>query len=280
MLLSGIFNNADKNITALLNSQNSGVQADVVVLRLAPGTAGIVLIIYPAALILLLESCFRALFRFTVETDNALCTIGRVSKDVGMEGIGTVLQNVVGIPAYDDTGTLIRQLEDYIALDIPKEVSSGQAVHYAGYTLRCKGIGEKAAARGVFPVLFNKFGRKTGFQSNLVYQFLVIEGDTKLFCNHASNGTSAGTKFTADGNDFLFHTFASFREFISDSLRNIIVKVLANVNKIMCFLVRVDRESGAGFYRMRFSRRLPNHEKKPPEGGFKIIEVFCFRGDA
>ena len=54
-------------------------------------------------------------------------------------------------------------------------------------------------------VLFHKFRCKTAFQRNLLHQFLVIEGDTQRFSNHASDGAATAAKFTADGNDLLVH---------------------------------------------------------------------------
>ena len=58
-------------------------------------------------------------------------------------------------------------------------------------------------------MLFHKFGSETGFQSDLVNQLLVIEGNTQFFRNHPSDGASAAAEFTADGNDFLFHGLTS-----------------------------------------------------------------------
>ena len=165
-----------------------------------------------AALILFVQTLLGRLVGFAVAADDALGAVGNIGKDVGMEGIGAILQNVVSITAHNDTGTLLCNLQDDTALDIPQEVSGGQTVHNAGNTLGSKCVREQAAAGGMLSVLFHKLGSKTGFQRDLIYQFLVIEGNAQSLCNHTANSTSAGTELTADGNDFLFHKCASFRE--------------------------------------------------------------------
>ena len=168
------------------------------------------LVIDPPALILLVQTLLRSLLRLAIQADNTVSTVGSIGENIDMQCVRTVLQNVVSIPAYDDTGPLIRQLEDHIALNVPKEVSSGQSVHNAGNTLRCKGIGEEAAGRRVLTVLFNKLGSKTGLHSNLLNQFLIIEGDTQFLCDLTANASAAAAKFTADSDDFLFHAITSF----------------------------------------------------------------------
>ena len=126
-----------------------------------------------------------------------------------MEGIVPVFQDVVGVPAHDDAGAFLRQLQDHAALDIPQKIGGGQAVHDAGHALRGEGVGEQAAAGGVLPVFLHELGGKAGFQGDLIHQLLVVEGDTQLFRHHMAHGASAGTEFPADGDDFLFHKVTS-----------------------------------------------------------------------
>ena len=170
MLFSGILNDADQNIPALLNAENAGVQTDVIVLCLTPGTAGVVMVVHTAALVLFCKAGFGTLFRFTVKSHNAVSAVGGIGENVGMKRIGTVLQNIVRVSADNDTGTLIGQLQDHTALNIPQKIRGGKSVHDAGYTLRGKGIGEQASAGRMLAMLFYKFGCKTGFQSDLFNQ--------------------------------------------------------------------------------------------------------------
>ena len=105
-----ILNNTNNDIRALLDTQNTGVKADIVILSLAPGAAGVVLIIHPAALILFSQTGLRGLLRFAVKTDDALSPVGGIRKDINMEGILPILEDIVCIPAYDDARTLVGQL--------------------------------------------------------------------------------------------------------------------------------------------------------------------------
>ena len=228
ILLFGIFHNTADNLCTLVNTQDTGIETQIVVLGLTPGTAGIVLIVHTAALVLFVQTGLRALVGFAVAADNTLRTERNIGKGENMEGIFPIFQNVVRISSNNDTGTLISDLQDYTALNVPQEVSSGKTVHNAGNALGRKGIGEQTAGGRMLAVLFHEFGCEAGFQSDLVNQFFVIEGDAQLFGDHAADGTSAGTKLTADGDDFLFHTNASSREL--NSLTVIIVKVLSDVN--------------------------------------------------
>lgn len=210
MLFSGIFHDLADDIYTLFDTQNTGIQRDIIVLRLAPGTAGVVLIVDTAALILFSQTLFGTLFGFAVAADDSFGAVRDIRENKSMEGIGTVFQNVVSIPTNDDTGTLFSQLQDDTALNVPQEVCGGKAVHNSGNALGSKGIGEQAAAGRMLAVLFHELGGKAGFQGNLFHQFLVIEGDAQSFCHHTANSTAAGTEFTADSNNFLFHNSASF----------------------------------------------------------------------
>ena len=126
-----------------------------------------------------------------------------------MQGIGTVLQNVVRVPAYDDAGTLLRQRQNHVALGIPQVVRGGQAVHNAGHPLGGKGIGKRTAAGGVLTVLFYELRRKARFFCNILNEFTVIERNPQLVCHNMAHSTPAGTKLTADSDNFLFHNIAS-----------------------------------------------------------------------
>ena len=129
--------------------------------------------------------------------------------DKYIQAIRFILQNIIGISAHDYARTFVSQLQNYIALNVPKEICCGQTVHYAGHALGGEGIRQDAFAGGVLTMLLDKLGGKTGFQSNLFYQFLIVEGDAKLVGDCATDAASAAAKFTANGNDFLFHINAS-----------------------------------------------------------------------
>ena len=170
------------------------------------------LVVYLTALVLFVQTGLGALVGFAVETDDPLRPEGRVRKDKDMKGILPVLQDVIRVPSHDDTGAFLRQLENDAALDVPQEVGGGQAVHDAGNTLGGEGVREQTAAGRMLAVFLNEFGGKSRFHRDLINQLLVIEGNAELIRKHTANGTAAGTELTADGDDFLFHCIASFRE--------------------------------------------------------------------
>ena len=159
----------DDDLGAVLDAKDAGIQAEVIVLRLAPCTAGVVMVIHTTALILFLKAGFGALLRLSVETHDALGTIGSISKDIDVECVLSVLEDVVCVAAYDDAGALVRQLQDHIALDVPKEISGRQSVHDTGNTLRSESIRKEAASGGMFAVLLNELGSKAGFKCDLIH---------------------------------------------------------------------------------------------------------------
>ena len=89
-LLLGVLHDLADDICALFNTQNTGIQADVIVLGLAPGTAGVVLVVDAAALILFVQTLLGRLVRFAVAADDALGAVANIGKDVGMESIRAI----------------------------------------------------------------------------------------------------------------------------------------------------------------------------------------------
>ena len=117
--LFGCVNEIDNDLCRFFNTDCSGIEADVKVGCVAPGAAGVVLIIELAALILFGKPHFRTLFGFAVETNDAVGTKSGICMDVNMECIGTVFENIVGVAAYDDTGSIVRDLQNAAALNVP-----------------------------------------------------------------------------------------------------------------------------------------------------------------
>ena len=67
-------NKVQNNLSSFFNTDNAGVQADIVIIGITPGAAGVMLVIKLATFIFFLKSGNRGLFRFTVQTDNSVCT--------------------------------------------------------------------------------------------------------------------------------------------------------------------------------------------------------------
>ena len=100
------FGQANDDINALFDTDHIAVQADVIIVSHAPGLAGIVMVVDPAALILFSQTCLRALLGFAVPPDDPVSLGCGIGMDKDMEDIGTVLQNVVRIPATMTQGPL------------------------------------------------------------------------------------------------------------------------------------------------------------------------------
>ena len=173
-ILFGIQVGVDHDFSAVVLAQNAGIQAEVVVLGHTPGAAGVVLIVHTAALVLFGQTLLGALLGFAVQSDDPVSLGCGIGMDKDMEDIGTVLQYVVSVTANDDTGTLLSQLQDHVALDVPQEVGCGKAVHDTGDALGGKSISQSAGCRSVLTVLFDKFGSETGLQSHLLHQLKLI----------------------------------------------------------------------------------------------------------
>ena len=196
------------------------------------------LIVHAAALILLVQTRLRALVGLAVQTDDAVGAEGHIRENEGMQRVGTILQNVVRVPADDDASAFLRQLKNHAALDIPQEIGCGQAVHHAGNALGGESVGKQTAAGGMLAVLFHKFGGEAGLQGDLIDQLLVIEGNAQTLSDLVADGASAGTKFTADGDDFLFHKEPPSENAVA-SPTCIIVKMLSNVKNWFAHLAEL-----------------------------------------
>ena len=87
-------------------------------------------------------------------------------------------------------------------------------------------------------VFLNEFWGEAGFQGDLIDQLLVIEGNAQTLSDLVADGASAGTKFTADGDDFLFHKEPPSENAVA-SPTHIIVKMLSNVKNWFAHLAEL-----------------------------------------
>ena len=123
LIFLGVGDDSTHDIGALFDTQNTGIQTNIIVLRLAPCAACVMLVIDTAALILFCKTGFGALLRLTIALNNAFSAVGNIRKYINMKRILAILKDLVCITANNHAGTLLSQLEDHAALNIPKEVS-------------------------------------------------------------------------------------------------------------------------------------------------------------
>ena len=113
------------DIHTVFDTQIAGIQTNIIVLCRTPGTTGIVLIIDLTAFVLLSQARHGGLFAFAVKAYNTICAVFLVSMDVDIQHIIAVLEDIVSVTAYNDTGALLSKLQNHAALDAPQEVSGG-----------------------------------------------------------------------------------------------------------------------------------------------------------
>ena len=111
------------DVHAFLNADQAGIQGDVVVLSRTPLPVGVVLVIHPAAGVLVRQALLRGLLRLAVQADDAVGPELHTGVDEGVEAVVTVLQDVVGAPAHNDAWALVRQVPDHPVLDDRKRRS-------------------------------------------------------------------------------------------------------------------------------------------------------------
>ena len=123
-----------------------------------------------------------------------------------MEAVVPVLQDVVGAPAHNDTGALVRQVPNHPVLNGPQEVRGGHPAHGPGDAAAQKGVGEAVPAGGELPLLLNELGIEAALQRYLLDQLLVVVWDVQLLGDPLADGASAASELAADGDDLLFHS--------------------------------------------------------------------------
>ena len=109
-MLCSLFAELHDHIGAGVNAERTAVEADVIILRLPPDAARVVLIIDLALLVLLGETLLRCLLRLAVALDDAAGAAGHVRTDEHMQAVLPVAQDIVRAAADDDALALFRSL--------------------------------------------------------------------------------------------------------------------------------------------------------------------------
>ena len=189
---------------AKLLSQYTAVQGEVVVGGHAPLPIGVEAVVVPSAVVLVLDALGNGLVGGTVLSQNALGAVLVVGVDEDVEAILPILQNVVGATAHDDARLLVGQIADHLGLRLVELlVDRGVAVS----TCRAHGelVQEAAGVGGVLLVLADELLRKSALLGYLGDELIVVKGNAHTLGGRLSDGVSAATELTADGDDTLFH---------------------------------------------------------------------------
>ena len=125
--------------------------------------------------------------------------------DEGVQAVLPLPEDVVGTPAHNDAGPLLRQILNDPVLDGPQKVGGGHAPHHARRSPAQKGVGKAVFPGGGLAALLDEFGIEAALQSHLLHQLLVIAGDSQPLGHGFPDGAAAAAEFPADGDDVLFH---------------------------------------------------------------------------
>ena len=121
VLIGGVCQ-GDDNVSAAFDTDGAAVQADIIILGHTPCSAGVMLVINAASLILFLQPSQGALFGITVKADDTLLAKFHIRIDKGMEAIRAVFENIIRVSANDNAGAFFGKLQNHAALNIPEEI--------------------------------------------------------------------------------------------------------------------------------------------------------------
>ena len=110
------------NIHALINSQHTAVQRQVVILRVTPFHIGVEAMIRRTAFVLVAQALIRGLLPFTTHLDDAFGTEFHIRMDKDLQTVRLVLQNVVGTAPDDDARFFFRKLRNDLILVFPQNI--------------------------------------------------------------------------------------------------------------------------------------------------------------
>ena len=101
---------------AQLDAERTAVETEVIVLRLAPCSAGIIAVVYLALAILVLDALFEGFFGFPVAFQDMRGAALYVRADEYMQGFLALAQDVVRTASNDDAVSFFGKLLDDFGL--------------------------------------------------------------------------------------------------------------------------------------------------------------------
>ena len=199
---------ADQLHTKIL-TQRPTVQGEVVVGRHTPLAVGVEAVVIAAAVVLVLDALGNRLVGGTVLLQDPLGAVLIVSVNEDVEAVLAVAEDVVGATAHNDAGLLVGDVLDHLGLGlvellVDRGVAVGARGAHGQLVQKAVGMG------GVLLVLADELLRKSALAGHLGDELVVVKGDAHTLGGRLGNGVSAAAELTADGDDALFHSQASF----------------------------------------------------------------------
>jgi len=200
------FCGVDEDVHALVYAQAAGVEADVVVLGLAPVAVGVVLVVDLPLAVLLLQALFHGLAGLAVALAHAGGAVLHVGMDEDVQAVRLVLQDEIRAAADDDARALAGQIADDVCLADVELIRHGHGVDQPHRVGRHGDVEQEAAGDGgVFADLLDELVREAALLCDLVDQLLIVIGDAEFLGHRLADASSAAAKLAADGDDLVCH---------------------------------------------------------------------------
>ena len=110
---------------AAVDAQGTAVEGEIIVLSVAPLHVGIEPVVGRPAFVLLFQPLLRGGLPLAVHLHDPLGTEVHIGVDKHPQAVGLAPEDIVGTPAHNDAGLLLRQFGDDPALDLPEIVLVG-----------------------------------------------------------------------------------------------------------------------------------------------------------
>ena len=166
----------EHHVHTTFDSEEGGVQSEMIILHDAPLTAGVVPVIGSALRIAVQQELFRLFRRFAVLAQDAVDPELHIGMQEDVHAVGALTQDVVGTTADDHARLLFREVADQVVLNHIQSVRNRQGT--AAGARRQRPVEEEGVGGfGIFAVLFDELFGQTAFSGDLRDEFLVIAGD-------------------------------------------------------------------------------------------------------
>lgn len=192
---SGTLIELGNHVDTPVQTDFAAVQAELIVVRLAPLGAGIELIVGLPLLVLVVEPLGGGFLPLAVHRHGTLGPLLIGGMDKYRQAVCHIPQNVVGTAAHDDTGLLLGQVGDDLLLGQPHLVRGGLSVPLSAR----HGIVKQPVGGCVLAVFLDVFLSQAALGGDLFDEVAVVARDPQLGGHFLADGPAAAAEFPADG---------------------------------------------------------------------------------
>ena len=190
----------EHHVHTTFDSEEGGVQSEMIILHDAPLTAGVVPVIGSALRIAVQQELFRLFRLVSLLAQDAVDPELHIGMQEDVHAVGALTQDVVGTTADDHARLLFREVADQVVLNHIQPVRNRQGT--AAGARRQRPVEEEGVGGfGILAVLFDELFGQTAFSGDLRDEFLVVAGDAEPFRDFPADGASTAAEFPADGDN-------------------------------------------------------------------------------